>query len=147
MLGFGKADALEEMGVELAGDEIGMGENALVQRDRGLDSLDDEAIESALHADDRFGTVAAMRDQLGDQRIVIGRNDGVGVGGGVDANSRTAGNAEGGDAPGRRNERVGIFGVDAALDGVAAEFDTGRRRRSVFRRRRCEFATSRDRRR
>ena len=65
----------------------------------------------------------AVGDQLGHQRIVVGRNDAVGVGGGVDADADAAGQVEAGDAAGRGRERFGVLGVDAALDGVAAQLD------------------------
>ncbi len=67
------------MGIELPGDEIGIGENTFVQRNRGLDAFDHEAVERAIHPRDGFGAVAAVSDEFGDQRIVIGRDDGVGV--------------------------------------------------------------------
>jgi len=111
------------MRVELARDKCRIVQDALVERDRGLDAFDDEAFERALHPSDGFGAIFAMRDQLRDQRVVIGRNYAVGVRGGVDTDARAAGNTEGGDAPRGRDEGFGVFRVDAAFDGVAAEFD------------------------
>src|SRR5581483_4840837 len=42
--------AFEEVGIKLAVDKIGVGEDALVQRKRCLDSLDNEHLEGAAHA-------------------------------------------------------------------------------------------------
>ena len=109
-----------------------VGEDALVERQRGLDAFDDEHFEGAAHARDGFGAVAAADDELGDQRIVVGRDDGIGVGGGIHAHAGAAGHLKRGDASGRGHEGLGILGVDAALDGVAAELDRARRRRSSF---------------
>ena len=60
-------EALDEVGVHLARLEIGMGHNALVERDRGVDPLDDEHAQRALHAADGFGAIVAIRNQLRDQ--------------------------------------------------------------------------------
>ena len=123
MFGFGEADAFEEVSVEFAGDEVRMGEDALVQRDCGFYAFDDEAVEGDLHADDGFGAVAPVGDELGDERVVIGGNYGVGVHCGVNANAWAAGDAEGGDASGRWNEGIGVLCIDAAFDGVAAKIE------------------------
>ncbi len=116
-------EPFQKVGVEVAGCEIGIGKDALVQRQRGLDSLDDEHFQSAAHARDGLGAVATAHDELGDQRIVVGRDHGVGMGRGIHAHAGAAGNLEGGDAAGRGHEGIGIFGIDAALDAVAAKFD------------------------
>ena len=59
--------AVEEVRIEIAGDEVGVGEDALVEGDGGLDTFDDEAAERALHARDGFGAVVAVGDDLGNQ--------------------------------------------------------------------------------
>ena len=41
----------------------------------------------------------------------------------IDADAGAAGRMPGGDAPGRGHEVVGVFGVDAAFDGMAPELD------------------------
>ena len=65
----------------------------------------------------------AVGDQLGDQRIVVRRNYVVGIGGCVHADADVARQIQAGDASGRGRERVRILGIDAALDGVAANVD------------------------
>ena len=62
-----------------------------MQGNRGVDALDDEHFQGARHAGDGFGAVLAAHDQLGDQRVVVGRDDALGVGGGVDADAGAAG--------------------------------------------------------
>ena len=92
-----------------------------MQRDGGVDAFHDEHVERAAHASDGLGPIASISDQLRDQRIVERRNHVVGVGRGVDADADVSRQIQRGDAAGRRRERLGIFGVDAALDGVALD--------------------------
>jgi hypothetical protein len=46
----------------------------LVQRDVGLDAVDDGLVQRDAHACDRRGAVRAVGDQLADHRIVVRRN-------------------------------------------------------------------------
>ena len=96
-------------------------QNALVQRNGGVNSLDHEHVERAPHPRDGFAAVAAVRDQLGHQRIVVRRNHAIAVGRGIHANADAARQIQTGDAARRRREGFGILGVDAALDGVAPD--------------------------
>ena len=127
---------LHEPGRELAGAEPGVAHDPLVQRDGGLDPLDDEEVERPLDARDRLLAVAAVGDQLGHQRVVVRRHDVVLVDVGVDADPRPARRVEGLDRSRRRHERARILGVDPALDGVPARLEAAvdlaaaRRRRS-----------------
>ena len=93
------------MRVELPGNEIRIGDDSLVQRNRGLDALHHEPVQRAMHARNGFGAVVPVRDQLGDQRIVVWRDHRVGVRRGIDANARASGNAKRGDAAGAREQR------------------------------------------
>ena len=86
--------AIQKMGVQAARLEIGLGKNALVQRNGSLDALDHEHFQRAAHARNGLGAVAAAHDQLGDQRIVVRRDHRVGMGGGVHAHARAAGQSE-----------------------------------------------------
>src|SRR5574340_1778366 len=52
--------ALERVGIEIAGDEIRVSDDALVQRNCRLDSLDDKLVERAMHSGNRFGAVVAI---------------------------------------------------------------------------------------
>jgi hypothetical protein len=62
-------------------------------------------------------------DQLGHQRIVMRGNPTVGIGGRVHANAYASRQIEAGDAAGRRDVSFRMLGIDAALDGVAADGD------------------------
>src|SRR5471030_1345274 len=114
-------ESLDEIRVEAAGLKIRVGQDALVQRDGGVDALDDKHVERAKHAADGFIPVGAIGDQLGYQRIVEGRDYAIGIGPGIHADSDAAGLMEAGDAAGRGDEGLWILGVDAALDGMAPQ--------------------------
>ncbi len=113
--------ALDEMGIEFAGGEVGIRKDTPLQRNGGLDAFDDEHVQGAPHPGDGFGAVAALNDQLGDHGIVVGRDYGIGVGRGIDTHSRTSRRLKSRDASGRRHERYRIFRVYAAFDGMAGE--------------------------
>ena len=67
------------------------------------------------------GAVVAPGDQLRDQRVVVDRDLAALGGAAVVADARALRHPQAGDAARRRQEAgVGILGVDAALDGVAA---------------------------
>ena len=61
--------------------EVRMVNNSLVKRNRGLDPLDDEHAEGAIQPVECLFSIAAMSDQLGNQRVVMGGDDVVGVDG------------------------------------------------------------------
>ncbi len=69
-----------------------------------------------------FGAVAAMDDQLADQRVVVRRDRVAGIDGAVQAHAETARRVIAGDLAWRGAEGCRVLGVDAALDGVAVEF-------------------------
>ena len=105
------------------GDEVGIVQNLQVERNRRLDPLDDGHLERALHPRDRFGAVAAVRDDLRDERIVVRRDRALGVRIRVHAHARAARHAERVNEPWARRERLGILGVDPAFDRVAGDRD------------------------
>ena len=94
-----------------------------MQRDGRLHTFDHKSIQRALHSHNGFGPVVSMRDEFGDKRIVIGRNYGVRITSGIDANSRPAGNAECRDLTGRGRKSIRVFRIDPAFDGVPSKFD------------------------
>ena len=81
-------------GVELAGAEICVGEDLLVQRDRSLDSLHHKLAQGALHLGDGLFAIDAMHDELGNERVVIGRHDAFGILRRIDADAVAAGHIE-----------------------------------------------------
>ncbi len=95
-----RQEALHEACVEVAFAEAGVLEDFLVEGDGGLDALHNELAERALHLRNRFGPVAAVDDQLGDERVVIGRNHAFGVLRRIDAHAIAAGHIEGRDLAG-----------------------------------------------
>ena len=103
--------------------EFGRIEQPFVQRNDGVDALHDEGVEGPFHAGNGLLAVRGVDHQFGHQRVVVGRNDAVGISGGVDAHADAAGDVPAGDAPGGRGKRLRMLGVDAALDGVAAHRD------------------------
>ena len=52
-------------------------EDALVERDRGVDPFNYKQIQSALHTLNGFGAVATVSDELRHQRIIVRRDDAV----------------------------------------------------------------------
>ncbi len=99
------------------------GQNALVQRNRGVNALDDKHVQGAVHAGQRLGAILSVDDQLCDHGIVIGRHDAFLILHGIHADADSTGRVENSDLAGRGGELLGMLGVDAALDGVAAGND------------------------
>src|SRR5947207_15916101 len=59
--------------------KIGIGQNALMERDRSVDALHDKHFESAPHAGNSLAPVRAVSDELGHQRIVKRRDHAIRV--------------------------------------------------------------------
>src|SRR5580693_8266962 len=104
------------MSIEPASLKIRVGENASVQWNGGFDSFNDEHVQRPTHASDGFVAVAAASDELGDQGIVIRRDHGVGVRGGIHAHTCGGGNVESCDAARGRHKCFRVFSVDAAFN-------------------------------
>ena len=89
-------EPLHEAGREPAGDGTpGRAGSRWCSGIEVLDALDDEEVERPPHAGDRLLAVAAVDDQLGDQRVVVRRDDVVLVAVRVDAHAGAAGQVEG----------------------------------------------------
>ena len=110
-------------------------EDGAVQRDRGLHALDDELLERAAAARDGLRAVLPAHDQLRDQRVVVRRDDVVAIAVRVDAHARAARQVELADLARVRREGDRVLGVDAALDGVAAQAEVALRHRELLARR------------
>ncbi len=95
----------------------------LMQRDIGVDAFHHHLGQRGAHAGDGLLTRVAVSDDLADHGIVIGRDEIVVVHMRIDADAGAAGHMPVGDASGRRYESVGVLGVDAAFDRMAAELD------------------------
>src|SRR4029079_10949211 len=61
---------LEELGVHRAFLKFLVGHHPAQERNRSGDALDDKALQRDLHAPQSFGTVAALTNELGEQRVV-----------------------------------------------------------------------------
>src|SRR2546423_7366554 len=113
-------EALDESGVELSGDELRVSHNFAEEGERGLDSADGVLGERAAHALDGLGARAPPRCELRDKGVVVDRNFRALVDAAVVAHAGARGHAKACDSTGRRHEvLLRVFGVDAALDGVA----------------------------
>ena len=66
-LRFRRDVALDEARVDLAGQKIGMGQNALQQRQRRLDRFDDEFPKASLHTADGLFARRLVYDDLGEK--------------------------------------------------------------------------------
>ena len=92
-----------------------------MEGDGGLEAVYLELVEGACGAGDGLRASGGPDDKLGEEGIVEGGDGVAWVEVGVDAHARAAGDAEGGDGSARGEEVVGgVFGGDAAFDGVAA---------------------------
>ncbi len=109
------------MDVQAAGLESRVVEDFLVQRHVGLDALDYHFRQRISHARHRRGAILAMGNDFADERIVIRRHGVTGINMAVDPDARTAGRMPQPDGAGGRDKALGVLGVDAAFDGVAAD--------------------------
>ncbi len=97
-------------------------QDAAEQRDVGLDAADEVFVQSAQQAVDRLVAVLTVADQLGQQRIVFDGHVPAFIHAAVAPDARARGRDQPRDLSRRREEIVvGILGVDAALDGMAAQ--------------------------
>ena len=114
---------VDELGVALAGNEGGIFQDVGDEGDVGLHAADVDFVDGAggLAADGLEGIVPG--GDLDQQRVVIGRDDGTGVGvAAVQTDAEAAGGAVGGDLTGVGSEVVGgVLGGDAALEGIAVQ--------------------------
>src|SRR5262249_12064785 len=103
------------------GDETGLAENLAVQWNRGLDAFDDKLAQSATHARQGLGAGRLMHEELGHQRIVVGRHALAGDYARSDTDARPTGRLPARDEARRRPKtRGGVLGVDPALHRAAA---------------------------
>ena len=70
----GHQDPLDPGGIDPSLDEVGVAEDPAMERDRGLDSLDDQLVEGPPHDGERLVAGRGVDDQLADERVVVGRD-------------------------------------------------------------------------
>src|ERR1035438_8957292 len=90
-LGTPLVETFDELRIQVAGDEIGMVHDSLMQRNRRVDSLHDEHFQGSRHPADGFVAVAAAYDQLGDQGVVVRRHHSFAVSKRIDPHAGSAG--------------------------------------------------------
>mmetsp|Transcript_16628 Transcript_16628/g.27222 ORF Transcript_16628/g.27222 Transcript_16628/m.27222 type:complete len:314 (+) Transcript_16628:135-1076(+) len=113
-------------------DELRVGHQLAVQRDVGLDALDHRLAQRDAHACQGLIAGVAVDDDLADHAVVVRRHEVVRVGMRVHAHAGAAGGVPHRDAAGRGRELDRVFRVDAALDGMALEFDLALRERQLL---------------
>ena len=114
--------AVEPAGVGGGGDDLLAVEQAQQKRFGGGAAVDDDGglTQRVAQPRQRFAAVAAPGDDLGDHRVVVGRDDVALRDTGVDADAGAERELEQLDGAGSRSEAVvGVLGVEASLDGVA----------------------------
>src|SRR3954447_26109900 len=105
----------------VAGEELGVADQLLVEGYGGLHPLDNELLERALEAADAAVAVGPVDDQLADHAVVIRRDLIAGIEPAIDADVHAARCDVILHQARRRGEGLRVLGVDAALDGVAME--------------------------
>src|SRR6185437_13715698 len=107
----------------VAGQELRIADQFLVQRNGGLHAFDDELLERAAQAPDAALAVGAVDDQLADHAVVVRRDLIAGVEAAIDADVHAARRDVILHQAGRGGEGLGVLGVDPALDRVTVELD------------------------
>src|ERR1017187_6394197 len=73
----------QEMGIEVPRLKIRIGHDFLLNGNGGGDAFNDEHLQGPSHAADGLVSVFTMDDKLGNKGIVVGRDHGLGVSGGI----------------------------------------------------------------
>ena len=101
--------------------KVRIGQDPFVKRDRRLDPFDHKFIERPTHAGHGFLTVPAMRNELGDHRIIVWDDQGIRFHGGIDPDAEATRGAVARDQSGGWRELFRVFGVDPTLKAVPVE--------------------------
>ena len=115
--------SLEPMDVVEPVLDVGVANQRLKQRNGRIDSVDNEFIERAAKPHQGLVAVAAMHDELADERIIIRRDGVAGVDGAIDAHAKAARRMVIGDLARRWPEGRGMLGIDPAFDRVPVKDD------------------------
>jgi hypothetical protein len=116
-------ETLKERGRDMALLEVGIVEDAFVERDGRLDAFDHEFVEGSAHTGDGFLPVPSMRNDFGNHGVVERDDHHVGLHDRVDSHTESAWRAVLGDHSRTRRKFFWIFGVDAAFETMPDEFD------------------------
>src|SRR6266403_2906870 len=112
---------LDEMRIDFPCREIGIRQNPAMQRNRRLDPFNDEHFQCPLHPPHGLSAISALNDQLRNHRVIIGRDYRVRIRRGIHPYAGTARSLKSCDASCRRNECIGVLGVNTAFDGMPRE--------------------------
>jgi hypothetical protein len=103
--------------------DVGVAHQGAEKRQRGIDTLDDELIEGAAQPHQGFIAIAAVDDQLADQRVIIWGDPISRIDGAIDPDPQTAGRMIVDYLTRRRPKTCRMFGIYPALDRMALEDD------------------------
>ena len=78
---------VDEPGVHRPGDDLGLGEQRAQERDVRVDAEHDGVGERGVEPGERLGAIGAVRDDLRDHRVVVGRDDRSGLDRGIRAHA------------------------------------------------------------
>src|SRR5690606_18083217 len=107
--------SFDESSVHVTLEKAGVREDLLVDRNGGLDRLDDKFVEAATHRRNRVGPGRTMDNQLGNHRIVPRTDRRAGLGIGIHPDTQAAGDKKLINTSGTGTEVVSrVLGVDAA---------------------------------
>src|ERR1700730_6936999 len=110
----------DEARAQVARAEIRALEDRAMVADRGRRAHDDELAEGATRPRYRLRAVGAMHDELGDQRVIVGRHVRTRTQTSINSDARASWRHPAADPLGIREEFPhGVLGVDAHLDRVA----------------------------
>src|SRR5689334_11808601 len=114
--------AFEEFGIDLPSDESRVLHHAGEKWNGRRHALDDEAIQRDMHSGNRLGSIAALADELGQQRVIERWNGVAVVDVRVEADARSTRRMKRENLAGRRLEVARrIFSVDTAFDDVTSK--------------------------
>ncbi len=116
-------EALEEGCGNMALLEVGVVEDTFVQRDSGLNALDDELVEGPAHSGKGFLPVSPMGNDFSDHRVVERDNHHVRFHRRIDAHTEPARRVIPGDHSRTGREPLRIFCINATFKTVPAELD------------------------
>ena len=112
---------LDEARIVLSAHEAMTVHHGLVERDVRPHADDAIFFQRAAHSQNGLAARLAPDHQLGDHRIVEGRDLDPRIDAGIHPHARSGGDdAECNPSCGRHESVIGVFGVDAAFDGVSA---------------------------
>src|ERR1700730_6904112 len=103
--------------------DVGIAHERLEQRNRRIDSVDNELIERATKAHECFIAVSPMYNELANKRVIVGRNGIPGVDRAIDAHAKAAWRVIISDFSGRWAEACRMLRIDPAFDSMPLKDD------------------------